>query len=53
MVERMIDANGVTLGSETFGSPGDPPVLLIMFPPAQGEALAADFEAGQTHAARR
>jgi pimeloyl-ACP methyl ester carboxylesterase len=30
MTERMIDANGVELCTETFGNPADPPVLLIM-----------------------
>jgi pimeloyl-ACP methyl ester carboxylesterase len=30
MTERMIDADGVRLCTETFGASGDPPVLLIM-----------------------
>jgi pimeloyl-ACP methyl ester carboxylesterase len=30
MSERMIDVDGVRLCAETFGAPGDPPVLLIM-----------------------
>jgi pimeloyl-ACP methyl ester carboxylesterase len=30
MSERMIDDDGVALCTETFGAPGDPPVLLIM-----------------------
>jgi pimeloyl-ACP methyl ester carboxylesterase len=28
--ERMIEANGVELCTESFGDPGDPPVLLVM-----------------------
>jgi pimeloyl-ACP methyl ester carboxylesterase len=30
MAERMIDANGVGLCTESFGGPGDPPILLVM-----------------------
>jgi pimeloyl-ACP methyl ester carboxylesterase len=30
MSERLIEANGVELCTESFGDPGDPPVLLIM-----------------------
>jgi pimeloyl-ACP methyl ester carboxylesterase len=30
VTERLIDANGVELCSESFGDPADPPVLLIM-----------------------
>jgi pimeloyl-ACP methyl ester carboxylesterase len=30
MSERMIETNGVSLCTEAFGDPGDPPVLLIM-----------------------
>ncbi len=30
MGERMIEANGVELCTETFGDPGDSPVLLVM-----------------------
>ena len=30
MPERMIEANGVELCTETFGDPADPPILLIM-----------------------
>ena len=30
MVERMIEANGVELCTESFGRPADPPILLIM-----------------------
>jgi pimeloyl-ACP methyl ester carboxylesterase len=30
MAERMIDAEGVELCTESFGEPGDPPILLIM-----------------------
>lgn len=30
MRERMIEANGVELCTESFGDPGDPPILLIM-----------------------
>src|SRR4051812_20873441 len=30
MTERMIEANGVALCTETFGDPADPPILLIM-----------------------
>ena len=30
MGERMIEANGVTLCTETFGDPVDPPILLVM-----------------------
>jgi pimeloyl-ACP methyl ester carboxylesterase len=30
MAERMIEANGVDLSTESFGDPGDPPILLIM-----------------------
>lgn len=30
VVERMIEADGVTLCTEPFGAPGDPPILLIM-----------------------
>ena len=30
MAERMVEANGVRLCTETFGDPGDPPILLIM-----------------------
>jgi pimeloyl-ACP methyl ester carboxylesterase len=30
MVERLIEANGVELCTETFGDPADPPILLIM-----------------------
>jgi pimeloyl-ACP methyl ester carboxylesterase len=30
MTERMIDVDGVDLCTESFGAPGDPPVLLIM-----------------------
>ncbi len=30
MAERMIEANGVELCTETFGDPADPPVLLVM-----------------------
>jgi pimeloyl-ACP methyl ester carboxylesterase len=30
MAERMIEANGVELCTESFGEPSDPPVLLIM-----------------------
>jgi pimeloyl-ACP methyl ester carboxylesterase len=30
MTERMIEANGVELCTESFGDPADPPVLLIM-----------------------
>jgi pimeloyl-ACP methyl ester carboxylesterase len=30
VAERMIEANGVELCTETFGDPGDPPVLLVM-----------------------
>jgi pimeloyl-ACP methyl ester carboxylesterase len=28
--ERMLEANGVTLCTEPFGEPGDPPILLVM-----------------------
>jgi hypothetical protein len=28
--ERLIDANGVELCTESFGVPGEPPILLIM-----------------------
>jgi pimeloyl-ACP methyl ester carboxylesterase len=30
VAERMIEANGVQLCTESFGDPGDPPVLLVM-----------------------
>jgi pimeloyl-ACP methyl ester carboxylesterase len=30
VTERLVEANGVTLCAETFGDPGDPPILLIM-----------------------
>ncbi len=30
MSERMIEANGVTLCTEPFGDPADPPILLVM-----------------------
>ena len=30
MAERMIEANGVELCTESFGDPGDPPILLVM-----------------------
>ena len=30
MAERMVEANGVELCTESFGRPADPPVLLIM-----------------------
>jgi pimeloyl-ACP methyl ester carboxylesterase len=30
MGEQMIEVNGVELCTESFGDPGDPPVLLIM-----------------------
>jgi pimeloyl-ACP methyl ester carboxylesterase len=30
MAERMIEANGAELCAESFGDPGDPPILLIM-----------------------
>jgi pimeloyl-ACP methyl ester carboxylesterase len=30
MAERIVEANGVALCTESFGDPGDPPVLLIM-----------------------
>jgi pimeloyl-ACP methyl ester carboxylesterase len=30
VAERMIDANGVELCTESFGRPADPPILLIM-----------------------
>ena len=30
MAERMIEANGVELCTESFGRPADPPILLIM-----------------------
>ena len=30
MAERMIEANGVELCTESFGDPADPPVLLVM-----------------------
>jgi len=30
MTEQLIDANGVTLCAEPFGSPDDPPILLVM-----------------------
>jgi pimeloyl-ACP methyl ester carboxylesterase len=30
VAERLIDANGVQLCTETFGDPADPPILLIM-----------------------
>ena len=30
MSERMIEANGVELCTESFGRPADPPILLIM-----------------------
>ncbi|MBB4687881.1 alpha/beta fold hydrolase [Amycolatopsis jiangsuensis] len=30
MTEQKIEANGVTLCHETFGDPGDPPLLLVM-----------------------
>jgi pimeloyl-ACP methyl ester carboxylesterase len=30
LAERMIDANGAQICTESFGDPGDPPVLLIM-----------------------
>lgn len=30
MAERMVEANGVELCTESFGDPGDPPVLLVM-----------------------
>jgi pimeloyl-ACP methyl ester carboxylesterase len=30
VAERMIEANGVELCTESFGDPGDPPVLLLM-----------------------
>ncbi len=30
MAERMIEANGVALCTESFGDPGEPPILLIM-----------------------
>ena len=30
MSERMIEANGVELCTESFGNLGDPPILLIM-----------------------
>jgi len=28
--ERMIEANGVVLCTESFGDPADPPILLVM-----------------------
>jgi hypothetical protein len=30
VTERMMKANGVELGTESFGRPADPPILLIM-----------------------
>ncbi|NUU23863.1 MAG: alpha/beta hydrolase, partial [Streptomycetaceae bacterium] len=30
MTERMIETSGIELCTESFGDPGDPPVLLIM-----------------------
>src|SRR3954451_12875306 len=30
MTERMVEANGVELCTESFGDPADPPILLIM-----------------------
>ena len=30
MAERLIEANGVELCTESFGDPADPPVLLVM-----------------------
>ncbi len=30
MAERVIEANGVELCTESFGDPGDPPILLVM-----------------------
>jgi pimeloyl-ACP methyl ester carboxylesterase len=30
MAERMVEANGVELCTETFGDPADPPILLVM-----------------------
>ena len=30
MGEEMVEANGVTLCTETFGDPADPPILLVM-----------------------
>ena len=30
VAERMIEANGVELCTESFGDPADPPILLVM-----------------------
>ena len=50
MTERMIDVDGVRLCTETFGAPGDPPVLLVMGSAASmlwwDDALCAALAAG-------
>jgi pimeloyl-ACP methyl ester carboxylesterase len=50
MTERMIDVDGARLCTETFGAPGDPPVLLIMGSGASmlwwDDALCAALAAG-------
>jgi len=50
VTERMIDVGGVELCTETFGAPGDPPVLLIMGSGASmlwwDEAFCAALAAG-------
>jgi pimeloyl-ACP methyl ester carboxylesterase len=50
MTERRVKAHGVELWTESFGRPGDPPVLLVMGASAQGigwpEALVERLAAG-------
>lgn len=43
MTERIIEANGITIWTESFGDPTDAPLLLIMGATAQGIYWPDDF----------
>lgn len=43
MTERLIEANGITIWTESFGDPSDEPLLLIMGATAQGIYWTRDF----------
>ena len=43
MSERMVRANGIDIFTESFGQPGDPPILLVMGAGGQGLLWADGF----------
>jgi pimeloyl-ACP methyl ester carboxylesterase len=43
MTERMVKSNGIELWTESFGEPGNPPILLVMGASAQGIVWPAEL----------